>query len=239
MQQYYSIKKDGNTLYLDNDDLHHIKNVMRMKENDKVIVVYSSKSYICFLNKDLISCTIEKVFKENENNTSFKVYVPLLSEDKMSNIFKYGTSLGITEYIVVLYDHCKYKLNKKDYDKKLNRWNKIIKEASEQSYRIYKPIIKQIITVDNIYDNNDVKLLCSLDTNNVKDIKEVLNSNSSDDTISVAFGPEGGFKSEEEKQLEDKGFIKVSLGNNVLRTELVPLYIASVKSYLNGSDINE
>lgn len=239
MQQYYSIKKDGNTLYLDNDDLHHIKNVMRMNENDKVIVVYSSKSYMCFLNKDLISCTIEKVFKEKENNTSFKVYVPLLSEDKMSNIFKYGTSLGITEYIVVLYDRCKYKLNKKDYDKKLNRWNKIIKEASEQSYRIYKPIIKQIITVDNICDNNSVKLLCSLDKNNVKSIKEILNSNSSNDTISVAFGPEGGFKSEEEKQLEDKGFIKVSLGNNVLRTELVPLYIASVKSYLNGSDINE
>ena len=47
MQQYFGISKKDNNLYLNNDELNHIKNVMRMKENDEVIIVYEGKSYIC------------------------------------------------------------------------------------------------------------------------------------------------------------------------------------------------
>ena len=110
MQQYFSKDKRKNILYLYDYDLNHIKNVMRMKENDEVIVVYDKVSYICSLNKDLISCTIKEVFKSNEDETEFKVYVPFLVDEKMSYIFKHGTELGITKFVVVEYAHCKYKL---------------------------------------------------------------------------------------------------------------------------------
>ena len=143
MQQYFSKNKKDNTLYLDNNDLNHIKNVMRMKENDEVIVVYEEKSYICNLNKDLLSANIKEIFKEKEDNNIFRVYVPLLNEEKMSFILQHGTELGITEFVVVEYERCKYKLPKKDYEKKITRWNKIIKEASEQSYRIHKPTLEK------------------------------------------------------------------------------------------------
>ena len=46
MQQYFGTSKKDNTLLLNKDDLNHIKNVMRMKENDEIIVVYDDKSYI-------------------------------------------------------------------------------------------------------------------------------------------------------------------------------------------------
>ena len=119
-------------------------------ENDEIIVVYDKTSYICSLNKDLLSCTIKEVFKRNEDETEFNVYVPFLADEKMSYIFKHGTELGITKFVVVEYAHCKYKLPKKDYEKKLIRWNKIIKEASEQSYRINKPELSSIISPKNI-----------------------------------------------------------------------------------------
>ena len=35
-------------------------------------------------------------------------------------------------------------------NKKLIRWNKIIKEASEQSYRVHKPILEKIIEPENL-----------------------------------------------------------------------------------------
>ena len=133
MQQYFGKKKENNTLYLDNNDLNHIKNVMRMKENDEVIIVYNDESYICSLNKDLLSAEIKKEFKKSNNDKNIIVYIPLLSEEKMSFILQHGTELGISKFIVVEYSHCKYKLPKKDYEKKILRWNKILKEASEQS----------------------------------------------------------------------------------------------------------
>lgn len=234
MQQYYATNKDKDILHLSKDDFNHIKNVMRMKENDKVIVVYDDKSYICLLSSDLLSCKIESIFKSFEDNTSFIAYIPLLSEDKMSFILQHGTELGITEFVVVMYSHCKYKLKSKDFEKKLIRWSKIVKEASEQSYRINKPIINKIIEVKDIEDCSSVKIVCSLDKQNVKHINTILTSDNSNDTISIAFGPEGGLNDKEEELLVKKGFTKVSLGNNVLRTETVPLYIASVRSYLNG-----
>lgn len=236
MQQYFSTKKENKILYLNNDDLNHIKNVMRMKENDKVIVVYKDKSYICKLNKDLLSCEIQEIFKEKEDNISFKAYIPLLNEDKMKFILMHGTELGITEFIVVSYQRCKYKLPKKDYEKKLIRWNKIVKEASEQSYRIYKPIVKGILELDKIQDGSNVKILCSLDKENVKHISEVLTTNNINDTISMSFGPEGGLTNEEEKYFETIGFIKTSLGSTILRTETVPLFIASIRKYLRKED---
>lgn len=236
MQQYFGISKKDNNLYLNNDDLNHIKNVMRMKENDEVIIVYDDKSYICNLNCDLLSARIKEVFKDNDNSNDFVVYVPLLNEEKMSFILQHGTELGITKFIVVQYEHCKYKLPNKDYEKKITRWNKIIKEASEQSYRIHKPVLDSIINAKNIESLNGVNIVCSLDKNNVKSICKVLTVNNCNDKISLVFGPEGGLSKTEEDLLKNKGFIKTSLGNTVLRTETVPLMIASILKYLKDSE---
>ena len=236
MQQYFAKSRKDNTMYLKESDFNHISRVMRMKENDKIIVVHDEASYVCSLNKDLLSCEIVDVFKDNEKYPMFLVYVPFLQDDKMSYIFKHGTELGITDFVVVEYERCKYKLPKKDYEKKLLRWNKIIKEASEQSYRIHKPNLEKIISVKDIESIANVNIVCSLDKTDVKKISKVLTTENCNDTISLVFGPEGGLSKNEEDVLSDKGFIKTSLGNDVLRTETVPLMIASILKYLRDSD---
>lgn len=234
MQQYFGISKKDNNITLNTNDLNHIKNVMRMKENDKIIVVYGDKSYICSLNKDLMSASINEIFKEYKEKNNFRVYVPLLSEEKMSFILQHGTELGITEFVVVMYSHCKYKLPKKDFDKKLQRWNKILKEAAEQSYRLGKPTLENIIEIKDIKGDASVNILCSLDKNNVKRLTDVLTLSNCSDTMNIVFGPEGGLSNIEEDILVEKGYTKTSLGEDVLRTETVPLMIASVKKYLEG-----
>ena len=234
MQQYFGVSKKDNTLLLNQNDLNHIKTVMRMKENDEIIVVYENKSYICSLNKDLMSANIKEIFKEYKEKNNFKVYVPLLSEEKMSFILQHGTELGIMEFVVVMYSHCKHKLPKKDFDKKLIRWNKILKEAAEQSYRLEKPKLEKIIEIKDIESDANVNILCSLDKNNVKQLTNVLTLDNCSDTMNIVFGPEGGLSNIEEDILVEKGYTKTSLGDDVLRTETVPLMIASIKKYLEG-----
>lgn len=236
MQQYFAKDRKNNTLFLKESDLNHIQRVMRMKENDEIIVVYDESSYVCSLNGDLLSCEIVDVFKDNEKYSKFLVYVPFLQDEKMSYIFKHGTELGITDFVVVEYERCKYKLPKKDYEKKLIRWNKIIKEASEQSYRIHKPILENIISVKDVESICNVNIMCSLDKNDVKKVCKVLTTENCNDTISLVFGPEGGLSKNEEDLLSNKGFIKTSLGEDVLRTETVPLMIASIVKYLRDCD---
>ena len=239
MQQYFGVKKDGKKLILNSEDFNHIKNVMRMKENDKVIVNYDGISYICSLNKDLLSCEIDSVFKQSNDKGRIIAYVPLLQEEKMSLVLQKGTELGVDEFVIVYFEHCKFKLPKKDYEKKLLRWNKIVKEASEQSYRVNKVIVREIIGIDQIVLNTNVNILCSLVKNNVKHISDILNTKNCNDTISLVFGPEGGFTNKEEEKLISKGFIRTSLGPNVLRTETVIMFIMSIVMYLKGSANDE
>ena len=235
MQQYFAIHREKNILHLNKDDFNHIKNVMRMKENDKVIVAFEGNSYICSLRSDLISCNIDEIFKSDESDNTIIAYIPLLQEEKIDLVLQKGTELGISEFVVVEYERCKYKLPKKNYEKKLLRWNKIIKEASEQCYRTKKPVIEKIITVDDILLNTNVNILCSLVKNGVKHISAILNSDTCNDTIGIAFGPEGGFSEKEEELLIKKGFRRATLGPNVLRTETVLIYLGSVLMYLKGS----
>ena len=236
MQQYFAKSKEKDTLFLNQYDLNHIKNVMRMKENDNVIVVFDNISYVCSLNKDLLSARIVETFKENTEKSDIKIYVPLLNDEKLSYIFKHSTELGATEFVVVMYNHCKYKLSKKDFNKKIERWSKILKEAAEQSYRLTIPKLEQIIETKDIIADKSVNIMCSLDKENVKHISNILTHDNCNDTISLVFGPEGGLSSLEEKELQEKGFIKTSLGDDVLRTETVPIMVTSIIKYLRDSE---
>ena len=96
--------------------------------------------------------------------------------------------------------------------------------------------MESIINSKEIDSLSNVNIVCSLDKFNVKNMCQVLTTNNCNDTISLVFGPEGGLSKAEEDALEAKGFVKMSLGDTVLRTETVPLMVASIIKYLKDSD---
>lgn len=234
MQQYFSEKREKDVLLLNIEDYHHIKNVMRLSNSDIVIVNYNGISYRCKLNEDLKSVTIIDIYKKETESINIIAYIPILQEEKMSFVIEKGTEMGVCEFIPVEFERCKYKIPKDKIDKKLERWRKIAKEASEQSRRLKIPIIKNIVKPSEISRVNGVNILYSLDEENVKQIKEVLNLNTLCDRISLVFGPEGGISKTEEDVIYKNGFTKTSLGKNVLRTETVIIYVCSIINYLKG-----
>lgn len=233
MQQYFAVNKKDNELILNKTDENHIKNVMRFKPKDEVIVVYNNTMYDCEFTDNLLIAKIKNIIKEKNNNRKITAYIPILQEEKMSFIIEKGTEMGITDFIPIQFLRCKYRLKSETEDKKLIRWSRIAKEAAEQSRQIQIPIIHRVQTVDTINPLNGVNILCSLDKNNVKPLKQILNINNVCDTINLLFGPEGGITEEEENKLVEKGFIKTNLGNMVLRTETVIIYLMSIINYLS------
>ena len=233
MQQYFAVNKKDNELILNKTDENHIKNVMRFKPKDEVIVVYNNTMYDCEFTDNLLIAKIKNIIKEKNSNRKITAYIPILQEEKMSFIIEKGTEMGITDFIPIQFLRCKYRLKSETEDKKLIRWSRIAKEAAEQSRQIQIPIIHRVQTVDTINPLNGVNILCSLDKNNVKPLKQILNINNVCDTINLLFGPEGGITEEEENKLVEKGFIKTSLGNMVLRTETVIIYLMSIINYLS------
>lgn len=233
MQRYFAKQKTENYLILEESDLYHIKTVMRMDEHDKIQVIYENKVYLCCLEnvKKNIQIKVEKELEVSENKMpKITLIIPLLKEQKMDFILQKATELGVDTIIPIETERSIIKRKEEKEEKKLERWKRICKEASEQSYRMDIPTILPIQNPKKMNTLQGLNLICST-RETQKNIRFILNSNPTCDRINIVIGPEGGFSEVEETLWNNLGFLSVSLGNRIMRVETVPLYLLSVLNF--------
>jgi len=233
MQRYFSNELKNNKFTLREDDLYHMIRVMRMKDKDFIEVVYEKEVYLCsleFCGNDILVNVKEKIHSSSEGNHEIVLIIPLLKEAKMDLILQKATELGVSKIIPVIMERSIVKIDSERELKKLERWTKICKEASEQSMRVTIPVITEVKKFSDLKDLDGVKLVCST-TEKENTIKLFLQSNKSYDKINIVIGPEGGLSLNEEKYLNSIGFESVSLGKRIMRVETVPMFILSVLNY--------
>ena len=204
-----------------------------MKNGDEIEVLLDRHLYICQINN--IETNIEIKLKEELIPTEEKLpevtlIIPLLKEQKMDLILQKATELGVAKIIPIITERSVVKLDEKKEQKKLERWSRICKEASEQSHRIDIPTIINTKKIDELNDIDGVKFVCST-VEKTKTLKNLLKTNTSCDKINIAIGPEGGFSLKEEEKLNKLGFESVTLGSRIMRVETVPIFVLSVINY--------
>lgn len=232
MQRYFVKKKNNDNFTLTNNDIHHIKKVMRCKNNDKIEVVYEKKVYLCNIdNIDSLTLSIIDSYEEDrESSIELNVAVALVQEQKFDLILQKLTELGVSSIIPLKTDRSIVKIDSSKEEKKLTRWENICKEASEQCHRTTIPHIEKIVTMKEMLSNKkQLNLICSLN-DKTKPLQEYLKKDIKD--ILFVIGPEGGFTSKEEEFLMANGFECTTLGKRVLRVETAAIYVASIINYV-------
>lgn len=235
MQRYFSNKLKDNKFELREDDMYHITRVMRMTSGDKIEVVCNENVYLCCLENvnNKLEVSVVSVSKKEEKEIREKVLIiPLLKESKMDLILQKATELGVDKIIPVVMERSIIKLERDKEIKKLERWSKICKEASEQSMRLNIPVISNVKTLKNLESLDGLKIVCSTKEKE-NSIKLFLQSHKTYDRINIVIGPEGGLSPKEEDYLNSIGFESVTLGEQIMRVETVPMYILSVINYEN------
>ncbi len=233
MQRYFAKEKNGNYFTLEEGDYHHIKNVMRMNELEKIEVVYENTLYLaCIENvKQNMQIREEKVVeKKNEIQPKVTLYIPFLKEQKLDFIFQKGTELGVDKICLIPLERSIIKVNPEKEGKKKERWMRILKEASEQSKRVDIPTLEIKNSLCELENLEGLNLICST-KNNIESIKKIVKKEEKCDRINVVIGPEGGLTDQEENKLISYHFIPITLGSRIMRAETVPLYILSVLNY--------
>lgn len=237
MQRYFITEKEFMENIIRGDDVFHIYKVMRNKPNDEIEICYNGEGYIAKLieiNAESVSFDIiSKIKKKTLNKPKFILIQGLAKGDKNDDIIKHGTELGVDEIILISMKRSIVKISNDKIENKLIRFNKIAKEAAEQSHRFSIPKVSLINSFNELNENlYDVKLL--LDEEEAKKVDgllinkiEMTNKNS----IAFIIGPEGGIDDSERELLIKKGFIPVSLGDNILRTETASLAFLAMLNY--------
>ena len=233
MQRYFAKDKIDNKFILEDSDYHHIKNVMRMKDDDNVEIVYNNSLYIgCLVNvnENLEIKLLKEEKSKQETMPKITLIVPLLKEQKFDFILQKATELGVYEIVPFLAERSIIKAKSDVADKKISRWNKICKEASEQSKRVDIPIIEHYKTLKDLKNLNGLNLICST-KQNLENIKNIVKSKKNYDRINIVIGPEGGLSNKEEEYLQSIGYLPITLGSRIMRVETVPLFIMSILNY--------
>jgi len=230
---------NGEILNICGSDVNHIKNVLRKLPGDKVICFDSSgkeyTSIIKEISQGSIILTVSSV-KQLETESKIKINLGqcLPKMSKMDEIIQKSTELGVSTISPILSERSVAKGEKTD------RWQKIASESAEQSGRYLIPEIKPLMTFDEFINDKttyDIKIIAwECETGNtIKNIiapfvKTHCNASlRSGISISIIIGPEGGFSSNEIDKAKSHGYIPVSLGKRILRTETAgPAVIAMI-----------
>ena len=246
MQQYF-INEDLNvesTYELSKDDSNHIVRIMRKKIEDKVYVVFNNEiKYICTIvdnNVDKVLITpYEQVIGTNELSTKITVAIPPLKNDKIEYLMQKLTELGVSNIVLFNSERNIAKIKKDKVDSKLNRWNKIVKEAAEQSKRnvipdiTYVDSLKDLIAFSEKFDHKVVAYEKeSVNEENIN-LKILLHSDLSNKEVIAVFGSEGGLSEQEVDFLTENKFDVIGLGKRILRAETAPLYLVSCVAYFS------
>ena len=228
-------------IVIDTDDVNHIKNVLRKKVGDSILVCdYEKKiNYSCEIaeitKKEVLCKIISQKESEHESNVRIDIFQGLPKSDKMEFIIQKGTELGVNSFIPVAFKRSVIKLDEKDQNKKIERWQKIAEVSAKQSGRDIIPIIKNIENVKNIcqlFENYDI-VLVAYESENKNSLKEALKSMASQKEIKIAviIGPEGGIDEMEIDLFKKAGAKIVTLGKRILRTETVCLAVTAIINY--------
>lgn len=227
---------DKEYVTISGNDVNHIRNVLRMKQNDKILVSNGQdKDFYCSIesiSEDEIRARILDVdFEGTELNSKLYLFQGLPKSDKMELIIQKAVELGATRIIPVATKRCVVKLDEKKETSKIKRWQAISESAAKQSRRMIIPEVSGVMSFKEAINYVKTLDLGIIPYENYKDMettKKILSNVGKDMEIGIFIGPEGGFEESEIQYAMDNGVKPISLGKRILRTETAGLAILSV-----------
>jgi 16S rRNA (uracil1498-N3)-methyltransferase len=220
-------------IILRGDTAHYIRNVLRLKLNNKIRVFneiigeYLAKIISCDKKEVHLKLELENQLRSPATGTKLSIAPCLIKNDRFSLMLDMVVQLGVTNIIPIISNNTVHK------NFKLDRMKRIIIESVEQSERLDVPTIQEAVNLSKIdFSQYDTVIYANeyATTDMIVDKNITLKEN-----ILLIIGPEGGFT---EAELDMMGKLPnahgISLGANILRAETAMVNLVSVVSSLRN-----
>ena len=222
---------ENTTGLLSKEHTHYVVNVMRLKRGSNLNFFNKDGEWlseIIFLDRDRVEVKFLNKIKEPTNSSNIELAICLVKKSPMETILQKATELGVSKIIPIISERTEVK------ELNLERANKIVVEATEQSNQLTPPEISEAIRLKDFLKNLDSssKLLFA-DVNSKDNLKaKVLKEAKS---LSVLIGPEGDFSpSERELILGNRNVVPFTISRNILRSDTAVISAISLVNFINN-----
>ena len=223
----------NDTLTLDDVSLlHKMKNVLRLKVLDTVFVFDGEgieyRYQVRRIEKSKLIIEKTGILRSEKNITPMICLAfPLMKESKVTYILQKATELGVYRFLPFI---CQRNTALKKSKAKLSRWRKIVIEATQQSNRVWLPMIEETRNLEDILDYDRDCGLVGYPRG--MPLRSVLGEDSRRyKKFLVLVGPEGDFTNEELDLLRSKNFFLVNFSKNILRSETAAIFFVGILHY--------
>ena len=241
MQQYFIKGQMENPVIIkDKDTVKHMFNVMRLTEDDQVVLVFEDGSKRLARVTDRENHVFE-VIEDLNDNVEMPVSVTIASGfpkgDKLDLVTQKATELGAQAIWAFPADWSVVKWDGKKLAKKEDKLAKIALGAAEQSKRNRVPEVRLFEKKGEFLselDNFDKIFIAYEETAKAGELATLareLAQVESGQKILFIFGPVGGISPAEIDVFEEDGGLKIGHGPRIMRTETATLYALSSVSY--------
>jgi 16S rRNA (uracil1498-N3)-methyltransferase len=154
---------------------------------------------------------------------SITLLLSIFKFDRMEWAIEKCTELGVAKIVPVIAQRTEKHLASAAV-KRVERWQRIVRQASEQSRRMAVPEVAQPVKLQETLEFPGTKIVLSEVEQKVM-LKDVLPP---EGDIVLAFGPEGGWVDGELKLFKESGWISASLGKTILRAETAAIAATAI-----------
>ena len=218
-------KFDNKIIISDKENYHHIARVLRARIGESISLIdeyqVEYKTKITDITSSNITCEIIS-FEKSNRDLEFDLFLaqsPLRSDAQLT-VMEKATELGVRGVYPIITDNCSVSIDVAK--KKLEKWQKVMYEASKQCERANIPQCFEPAYIDNVLESNIFdKIIVFGERSTELSLKKFLVDNTihKNEKILIIIGPEGGFSQKEFDFFKNKHFPIVSLGNLILKAE--------------------
>jgi 16S rRNA (uracil1498-N3)-methyltransferase len=222
------------------DLFRHMIKVLRLKAGDEVLLADGAGNefagVILTVGKESVVISVEETPTFSPaTGPDITLYQGLPKGDKLEYILQKATELGVAGVVPFTAERSVPKVRKGEEAGKIVRWERIVQEAARQSGRSTLPRVDFAAGLDGVVGmaRQQVRLLL-WEEEKVNRLKDQLAQCPEPESIALIVGPEGGLSAAEARLVRENGFIPVSLGPRILRTETAGVAMLAILQFYWG-----
>ncbi|MEO6034742.1 MAG: RsmE family RNA methyltransferase [Verrucomicrobiota bacterium] len=248
MHRFYlpAEKCEGKTLTLLDHEAHHAAQVLRVRPNEKVLVLDGvGHQFICEVG-NVLKKSVSLTVTNQSFTEAFPFKITLIQAIPKGKIFdsiiQKATELGVARIVPLLSERVTTQLDEENGHAKLEKWRHTTIEAMKQCGQPWLPWIDAPISLPDFLklgERFELPMVGSLKegSRHPREYFETFLADKKRAPISVCIwiGPEGDFTSAEMDLIKADGVLPITLGRLVLRCETAAIYCLSVLNYELGA----